>query len=141
MLKFPQFCSKDLITKQIKKLIIPKFIKFCMTDCKQEINLISQLIPMNCLLVSRGLGATAQHAVFLLGPVGDVAGDVLHGADVDELSLLPVPLLVVVDEGVHLAVYVQNGDCISTNSQSNFNSVSVSVAKDFIAGPLEVIPT
>ena len=49
-------------------------------------------------------------AVMLLGPVLDVAGDVLHGADVDELSFLPVPLLVVVDEGVQLAVDVQDGD-------------------------------
>ena len=65
---------------------------------------------MNGLLVSGGLGATARRAVFLLCPVCDVAGDVLHGADVDELSLLPVPLLVVVDEGVHLAVDVQDGD-------------------------------
>ena len=49
-------------------------------------------------------------AVMLVGPVLDVAGDVLHGADVDELALLPVPLLVVVDEGVQLAVDVQDGD-------------------------------
>ena len=65
---------------------------------------------MNDVLVLRCLGGFALHAVFLLRPEGDVTGDILHGADVDELSLLPVPLLVVVDEGVHLAVDVHDGD-------------------------------
>ena len=65
---------------------------------------------MNDVLVSRLLCARALRAALLLCPEGDVGGDVLHGADVEELSLLPVPLLVVVDKGVHLAVDVQDGD-------------------------------
>lgn len=62
------------------------------------------------MLVLRCLRGFTIHAVFLLRPICDVAGDVLHGADVEELPLLPVPLLIIVDEGVHLAVDIQNSD-------------------------------
>ena len=58
----------------------------------------------------RLLSARRLFTVVFISPVRDVAGDVLHGSDVDELALLPVPLLVVVDEGVQLAVDVQDGD-------------------------------
>ena len=62
------------------------------------------------MLVLRLLSARRLFTVVFISPVSDVAWDVLHGSDVDELALLPVPLLVVVDEGVQLAVDVQDGN-------------------------------
>ena len=70
----------------------------------------TKIIPVNDVFVLRLLSARRLFTVVFIGPVRDVAGDVLHGSDVDELALLPVPLLVVVDEGVQLAVDVQDGD-------------------------------